>query len=157
MPMDKSKYLLNWDEIARDVKERANWTCQQCGLKHGQSIVRVPGSSRWYTIEQDCLYYDESGEPVDMGSLHESVLDAKETRVVMTVHHAGVPKPDGTPGDRHDKMDCRPENLVCLCQRCHWLADIDIHVEKAQKALKKRRVERIKATGQLSLWENLQP
>ena len=121
MPMDKSRYPQNWDEIATEVKERANWACQQCGLKHGEYIERTPG---------------------------------KKIKIVMTVHHVGAPKPDGTPGDRHDKMDCRIENLLCLCQRCHWLADIDIHIEKAQLAIKKRRIERIKQTGQLSLWEN---
>lgn len=59
-------------------------------------------------------------------------------KVVLTVHHVGVDKPDGTPGNRHDKMDVRPENLAALCQRCHWIADLDIHISKAQRA----RIER---------------
>lgn len=151
MPMDKSKYPTNWDEIAHEVKERAGWKCEECGLEHGKYIVRVPGSSRWFTFEDDCNYYDEKGQPVDRYRLHESVLDAKETRVVMTVHHKGVDKPDGSPGDRHDKMDCRPENLVCLCQRCHWIADLDIHIDKAQKARRRKYHTKIQATGQLPL------
>ena len=38
---------------------------------------------------------------------------------VLTVAHLGVPKPDGTPGDKHDKTDVRDENLAALCPRCH--------------------------------------
>jgi len=29
--MDKSLYPKNWDEIARAVKDEANWRCEQCG------------------------------------------------------------------------------------------------------------------------------
>lgn len=43
--------------------------------------------------------------------------------VVLTVHHLGVPWPDGTPGDPDNKRDCRPENLKVLCQRCHLNAE----------------------------------
>lgn len=30
MPMDRSLYPPNWEEIAHQVKEAANWTCQEC-------------------------------------------------------------------------------------------------------------------------------
>ncbi len=30
MPMDRSKYPENWPEISFAVRERANWTCQNC-------------------------------------------------------------------------------------------------------------------------------
>jgi hypothetical protein len=50
--------------------------------------------------------------------------------VVMTVHHIGVPGTPGSPyhtlGDPQDKRDCRDENLICLCQRCHLGADLEI-------------------------------
>jgi 5-methylcytosine-specific restriction endonuclease McrA len=32
MPIDKSRYPKNWDQIARAIKERVNWRCQECGL-----------------------------------------------------------------------------------------------------------------------------
>jgi hypothetical protein len=70
------------------------------------------------------------------------------SKVVLTVHHIGIDKPDGTPGDRHDKMDVREDNLAALCQRCHWKADWDIHYEKAVEAKRAKRL----ATGQLELW-----
>ena len=150
MPMDKSKYPQDWKQIALEVKERANWTCEECGLKHGQYIIRVPGSKMYLTVDDDGTYRWQ-GKPVRYDDLHESLWDAKEIKIVMTVHHKGVPKPDGSPGDRHDKMDCRPENLVCLCQRCHWMADIDIHVAKAQKARKQKYHDKILQTGQLPI------
>ena len=31
MPMDRSLYPANWDEIALYVKEKADWKCQVCG------------------------------------------------------------------------------------------------------------------------------
>lgn len=31
MPMDRTKYPTNWDEIALSVKEATGWKCQPCG------------------------------------------------------------------------------------------------------------------------------
>lgn len=31
MPMDRSKYPPNWDEIATSVKDAAGWRCEICG------------------------------------------------------------------------------------------------------------------------------
>lgn len=31
MPMDRSRYLDNWNEISRAIKERAGWKCEGCG------------------------------------------------------------------------------------------------------------------------------
>lgn len=31
MPMDRSRYPANWDEIALAVKAAAGWRCQHCG------------------------------------------------------------------------------------------------------------------------------
>lgn len=60
------------------------------------------------------------------------------SRVVLTVHHLGAPDlAANRPGDKHNKLDCRPENLVALCQRCHLWADLDDHLEHA--ALTRRR------------------
>lgn len=48
MPMDKSRYPKNWDEIAMRVKEKAGWTCKQCKLKCLQpdSLVVLSKSDR---------------------------------------------------------------------------------------------------------------
>jgi hypothetical protein len=71
--------------------------------------------------------------------------------VILTVHHVGVDKPDGTPGDRTDKMDCRDENLAALCQRCHLNADRDLNTATTkQRELNRERAAR-EAAGQLPL------
>ncbi len=31
MPMDRKRYPANWDEIARRVKDEADWKCEVCG------------------------------------------------------------------------------------------------------------------------------
>lgn len=53
------------------------------------------------------------------------------SRVVLTVAHLGTAHADGSPGDKHDKMDVRPENLAALCQRCHLNYDRDEHMANA--------------------------
>lgn len=69
--------------------------------------------------------------------------------VILTVAHLGTPRPDGTPGDKHDKMDVRPENLAALCQRCHLRYDIEEHVQNAAATRRRKRI----AAGQLALIE----
>ena len=34
MPIDKSKYPKNWNEIAKRVKDAAGWKCVACGVGH---------------------------------------------------------------------------------------------------------------------------
>jgi hypothetical protein len=79
---------------------------------------------------------------IDAGS-----LTTRGARVVLTVHHIGITRPDGRPGDRRDKRDCRDENLVALCQRCHLNADRDLHLAHAAANRRRRRID----AGQLEL------
>lgn len=44
MPMDKRRYPKDWNIIANQVKESANWTCQDCGLK-----CLPPGQGKYLT------------------------------------------------------------------------------------------------------------
>lgn len=69
--------------------------------------------------------------------------------VVLTVAHLGAPLPDGTPGNKHDKMDVREENLAALCQRCHLNYDRDEHMLNAARTRDRKR----RAAGQLALTE----
>lgn len=47
--------------------------------------------------------------------------------VILTTHHIGVDRTHPyAPGDPHEKMDCRDENLVVLCQRDHLAAEAEI-------------------------------
>lgn len=53
--------------------------------------------------------------------------------VVLTVAHLGIPKPDGSPGSKEDRMDCREENLAALCQRCHLNFDRPDNLRSARR------------------------
>jgi 5-methylcytosine-specific restriction endonuclease McrA len=68
------------------------------------------------------------------------------SKVVLTVAHLGTEKPDG-PGDKHDKMDVRPENLVALCQRCHLNFDRDEHTLNAANTRRQHKID----AGQIPL------
>jgi hypothetical protein len=60
-------------------------------------------------------------------------------RVVLTVAHLGTPRRDGSPGDKTDKMDVRPENLAALCQACHLRFDQTDHLENAKATRHRKR------------------
>jgi len=46
MPMNRSLYPKDWEAIARNIKNKSNWTCEQCGR-----LCRRPGES-WQELEQ---------------------------------------------------------------------------------------------------------
>lgn len=151
--MDKSRYPDNWKEISHRIRfERAGGKCEQCGVRHGEWIVRQPGTAYYLIYDAVNAYYCEpNGNPIKMSELPAFWADAKETRVVLTVHHIGAPKDDGSPGDMHDKMDCRDVNLIALCQRCHLLADLPEHIKGAKATRLKKKHAAIQ-TYQKSLW-----
>ena len=64
--------------------------------------------------------------------------------VKLSVHHLGAAYANGTPGDPHDKHDLRRENLVALCDRCHFQADLPLLIEHKRK-------ERLRKRGRLAL------
>ena len=72
--------------------------------------------------------------------------------VILTVAHLGTEHSDGRPGDKHDKMDVRDENLASLCQRCHLRFDVDEHVINARRTRTRKRIERALNSGQAVLW-----
>lgn len=70
------------------------------------------------------------------------------SKVVLTVAHLGVDYPDGRPGDKHDKMDVRDENLAALCQACHLKLDIDEHMANARRTRARKKRDAAKQAGQ---------
>jgi len=71
--------------------------------------------------------------------------------IVLTVAHLGVPYPDGRPGNKHDKSDCRAENLAALCQRCHLNFDRSDHLARARATREGKRRERDAQRGWVQL------
>ncbi len=96
--------------------------------------MRTKEAARW--ICQDCGM--QCRQPSEVFDTHKRT---------MSVHHVGVAKPDGTPGDPHDKMDVRPENLLALCSKCHLLRDLPIHVQHAAETRRRKRL----SAGQMEL------
>jgi 5-methylcytosine-specific restriction endonuclease McrA len=153
MPMDKNRYPVNWDAISREVRERAGQKCEQCGVPNGARIIRSSIDPQRYMIfdYQEFVYTWPDGTWIRMSELPEE-YDGREVKVVLTVHHVGVDKPDGTPGDPHDKQDCRSENLQALCQRCHLLADLDGHMQRAKVTRLRKQEARRAERGEVRLF-----
>ncbi len=91
------------------------------------------------------------------GAAHRQPHPVTGSWVVLTTAHLGIAHADGTPGDKHDKLDCRPENLAALCQACHLRFDIDEHATNARRTRTRRRLASARAAGQLPLLEVPEP
>ena len=134
MPMNRSLYPKNWREISHQIRfERAKGKCEECGASHG-----------WFREELGCLHDPEEWDWLQ----NDSGLVIRGAKIILTTAHLGITKPDGTPGDRSDTMDCRPENLKALCQRCHLNFDRSDNINR-------RRINRRKklaALGQLEMF-----
>ncbi|MEM9805750.1 MAG: HNH endonuclease [Cyanobacteria bacterium P01_D01_bin.56] len=107
MPMDRSLYPDNWDEIATQIKTEANWVCTDCGRpcrRSGESeydlFQRLP--SQWLVDWYETVDSEEFGE-VDI---------EKPGRFILTVAHLN-----------HRPEDCDRSNLKALCSVCHCRYD----------------------------------
>lgn len=139
MPMDLSRYPENWKEISLAIRERDRNRCKWCEVPNGQLGAR-DRNGNWHN------YPDLDSYNSDVGfSLFGDY--PKIIKIVLTVAHLGTAFPDGTPGDKHNKMDVRDENLAALCQRCHLNYDRDEHKVNASKTRRKRIIE----AGQMEL------
>lgn len=118
MPWNPKRYPKDWKAIVAGIMERSGSRCE-C---HGECGLHCTTGGHRRCVERH----------------HEPAKFAKG-RIVLTCAHLGVPKQDGTPGDKHDKMDCRPENLRMLCQRCHLRFDLDEHVRNAKATRERKR------------------
>ena len=123
MPMDRKLYPANWDEIARAIKDAANWQCENCGRP-----CRRPGESKWDLLSRLPDLWRDDLELSDEDDSHKP----KWTRFVLTVAHLN-----------HRPEDCRLENLRAWCSPCHCRYDLPAIPQK-----KRIKAERL---GQLTL------
>lgn len=134
MPIVRSRYPDNWEEISLRIRERAGWKCEWCGVAN-DAVGYRDATGRFWTDEE----LDRSdGDHPPVGKL---------IKIVLTVAHLDTPFPDGTPGNRHNKMDVRDEALAALCQKCHLNYDREDHIANRRKTLRRRREQ----AGQLRL------
>ncbi len=96
---NKSMYPDNWnDEVRPAILARDGKKCQHCGVKHRSYI---------YIDQQDKVIMVDREE-------HEELKNGgyRTYRVYLQVAHLN-----------NDKSDCRDENLLSLCPRCHLSND----------------------------------
>lgn len=142
MPMDKRRYPENWKEISAYIRfERAGGRCEWCGVVHGAVGARDRFGT-WH--DEDDIHFLNSDVGFSLFGDFPSMV-----RIVLTTAHLGVPYPDGRPGNKHDKMDVRPENLAALCQRCHLNYDRDEHIQNARRTRLRMKIK----AGQLTFLE----
>lgn len=133
MPMDRKRYPANWEVISRRVRfERAGNKCEWCGVENGAVGARDVDGKWWHEREIDQMKSDV-GYALFAGEYPKII------RIVLTVAHLGTPHANGTPGDKHDKMDVREENLAALCQKCHLNYDREDHVQHRRDNLRQRK------------------
>lgn len=116
MPVDQSRYPPEWKNIiVPRIAKRAAGRCEctgECGKHQGRCTAR-----------------NHRPHPVT-GSVS-----------VFTTAHLGIAKADGSPGNKHDKSDCRDENLKHLCNFCHLNFDRDEHIANARATRRRRVIE----------------
>jgi hypothetical protein len=133
MPMDRARYPENWEEISQRIRDREGNRCKWCGVFNGSIGYREAGGK----FVQMYASWDEVDNQADALTLD----GIKLVTIVLTVAHLGTPHADGAPGDKHDKMDVRDENLAALCQRCHLMYDLKDHVRNAAETRRRRKIE----------------
>lgn len=145
-----SRYPADWKQISLAIRrDRAHWRCEWCGVRHGATGAR-DGRGGFHTKGELEGLGPDSWDDLFGAGKQPHYID-----IVLTVAHLGVPHADGRPGNKHDKADCRPENLAALCQRCHLNYDRQDHLDRAAVTRARKRRDRDASRGsvQLSLIE----
>jgi hypothetical protein len=102
MPMDRSLYPPNWDEIAARIKDEVDWCCEFCG----RTCMR-PGESAEDFIKR----ISTTESPEDCPTVAD--FTAFPRRYVLSVAHLN-----------HVPGDCERGNLKALCTSCHCRYDL---------------------------------
>ncbi|OYQ67557.1 hypothetical protein B9G53_00985 [Pseudanabaena sp. SR411] len=132
MPMNRKLYPPNWEAIALQIKEAANWTCQNCGRPCRKPKVAWFDFVQWLLDQGKTGWYDDTSDYISCDETGEWGYKKRPHRFTLTVAHLN-----------HQPEDCRPENLKALCFPCH--ARYDTSQMKLKKRLKAERL------GQMSL------
>ena len=126
MPMDRSLYPENWDELALQIKTEANWCCTDCGRP-----CRQPGEST-----DEAIARIERSQHPKVSELWDVVEDAEPVarlgRFKLTVAHLD-----------HEPGNCDLNNLKALCAPCHGTYDL--------KQMGRKRVLKAERAGQLRI------
>ncbi len=128
MPMNPKLYPSDWKAIATRIKNKAEWTCQNCQRPCRKPHVSWVDFSQWLLGTGQIGWYDDGFEVMKDGTYKEHMH-----RFTLTVAHLD-----------HRPENCSDENLKALCFPCH--ARYDVSQMALKRSLKKER------KGQLSLF-----
>jgi hypothetical protein len=111
-PENKLRYPPDWPAISAAIRQRARNVCEDCKVPNYELGGRLEGG-HWCKAQPTgtCakgLSWPQPGEYSWCDGKHGAAVMLRIVRIVLTVAHLN-----------HQPEDCRPENLKCLCQRCH--------------------------------------
>lgn len=149
-PENLHRYPPDWPQVRARILARAVHRCERCGVPNyavgardgDGEFVPLRGSAVAEFAGRGLRY--PSGAPISW-SAAKALADAANTE------HAGTPNACDPDGYRwfvvvltvahlnHQPEDCRPENLLALCQRCHLTHDAKHHATNARKTRRARR------------------
>ena len=139
MPMDRSLYHHNWDEIATQIKDEASWCCVECGRpcrKPGESIgehyIRLKDSGNVSWLNDYWANWVQGNDYNGHGD--GGIPPNKAGRFILPVAHLD-----------HRPENCDRVNLKALCAPCHCRYD---NTPESRAIKKKLKLER---SGQLTL------
>lgn len=137
VPMNRSLYPDNWEEIALKVKEDSGWVCEECLRPCRRTGESIPDfiEKVW---EDGAVYYGDwwEGRGGAMKNDLYELVEAAPQRFTLTVAHLD-----------HNPANCAPENLRALCSVCHLRYDAAHHAANAAAT----RRQRAEDAGQLSM------
>jgi hypothetical protein len=132
MPIKKELYPPNWPEISASIRQRAGNKCESCGVAN-HAVGARDRFGEWR--DEMSIHQMNSGDGFNQfGEEFPEMI-----RIVLTVAHLN-----------QNPADNRPENLKCLCQRCHLNHDRPFNMPKIRETWARKRRARIAQTGQLS-------
>lgn len=136
MPIDRSRYPADWDEITARIRKRAGNLCERpgCALPNGAWVQRSKANlEEWRPAPaRSAILPDYWPDPERW---------RRPIRIVLTVAHLD-----------HDTTNNAPENLRAWCQLHHLRHDAPLHAANAAKTRARKRAEAEQAAGQERLW-----
>jgi hypothetical protein len=143
MPIDRSKYPADWDDLSKAIRARAGDKCEFCGVPNHVFILRSTANPEQYVIlTEGADYIAPNGAVYNLMYLPDDFDDSKEVWIVLTVAHLD-----------QDTTNNAPANLKALCQRCHLNLDRPHNLVKGRATRIDKKHKAIRKAGQLSLLE----
>lgn len=108
-PENQARYPKDWPAISRQIRERADQKCEECGVPNYEYGGRAPDGSWHKSLPLgEKLLRLEWPQPGNYAMCKGWPEPLRIVRIVLTVAHLD-----------HQPENCDPSNLKAWCQRCH--------------------------------------